>query len=51
VLSAGEVVEQGTPQELISNGSWFASFASASEESAEEEPMRTMKGRIVEMTP
>jgi hypothetical protein len=49
VLSAGEVVEQGTPQELISNGGWFASFASASEERAKEEPMKTMKGRGVEI--
>jgi len=45
VLSVGEVVEQGTPQELISRGGWFASFASASDEAIEEDAMSTMKTR------
>lgn len=31
VLSAGEVLEQGPPEELISNGGWFSSFANAAE--------------------
>lgn len=37
VLAAGEVIEQGTPQELISNGGWFASFARASDGDESEE--------------
>ncbi|HXA02202.1 MAG TPA: ABC transporter ATP-binding protein [Cytophagaceae bacterium] len=32
VLSAGEVLEQGSPEELISKGGWFTSFASTSDE-------------------
>jgi ABC-type multidrug transport system fused ATPase/permease subunit len=35
VLEAGEVVEQGTPAELIGKGGWFASFAHAAEEQEE----------------
>jgi ABC-type multidrug transport system fused ATPase/permease subunit len=39
VLSAGEVMEQGTPDELVERGGWFARFAHAvnEEESDEEE--------------
>jgi len=37
VLSAGEVMEQGTPQELISNGGWFASFAHSADGGEKEE--------------
>jgi ABC-type transport system involved in cytochrome bd biosynthesis fused ATPase/permease subunit len=29
VLSAGEVMEQGSPSELIAKGGWFARFAHA----------------------
>ena len=36
VLSAGEVLEQGSPQELISNGGWFASFANSVNETQEQ---------------
>jgi ATP-binding cassette, subfamily B, bacterial len=32
VLSAGDVLEQGSPEELISRGGWFASFAKSSDE-------------------
>ncbi|MCX5792317.1 MAG: ABC transporter ATP-binding protein [Elusimicrobia bacterium] len=31
VLSAGEVLEQGSPEELISKGGWFSSFAAAAD--------------------
>lgn len=37
VLSAGEVLEQGTPVELISRGGWFASFVSASNDEESED--------------
>ena len=36
VLSAGELLEQGTPEELISNGGWFSRFATASDEDEKE---------------
>lgn len=36
VVSAGEVSEQGPPEELISKGGWFASFASGLEEEERE---------------
>jgi ABC-type multidrug transport system fused ATPase/permease subunit len=29
VLSQGDILEQGSPQQLINNGGWFASFAAA----------------------
>ncbi len=32
VLSAGEVMEQGTPDELVEKGGWFAQFAHAVDE-------------------
>ena len=32
VLSAGEVIEQGSPQQLIENKGWFYKFAKAAEE-------------------
>lgn len=40
VLSAGEVIEQGTPEELIAKGGWFSTFANAAEdeEKADHEP-------------
>ena len=37
VLSAGEVMEQGTPHDLVEKGGWFAQFAHAVEEDAVEE--------------
>jgi hypothetical protein len=43
VLSAGELMEQGSPIELVEKGGWFAKFAHAvdedepSEEEGEEE--------------
>ncbi|MBL0742713.1 ABC transporter ATP-binding protein [Chryseolinea lacunae] len=36
VLSAGEVMEEGTPAELLAKGGWFASFASAAEGTEED---------------
>ncbi|MGN6291603.1 MAG: ABC transporter ATP-binding protein [Chitinophagaceae bacterium] len=36
VLEAGEVVEEGNPDELIEKGGWFADFAKAGEEEDEE---------------
>jgi ATP-binding cassette, subfamily B, bacterial len=35
VLSAGQVVEEGAPDELIAKGGWFAGFASAADEEEE----------------
>jgi ABC-type multidrug transport system fused ATPase/permease subunit len=37
VLSAGEVAEEGTPDELIARGEWFAGFANAGEEEVQDE--------------
>jgi ATP-binding cassette, subfamily B, bacterial len=37
VLDAGQVIEQGTPEELVDNGGWFSSFAEAGGDSEEEE--------------
>lgn len=36
VLDAGEVMEEGSPSELVELGGWFAEFASAGEEDMEE---------------
>ena len=36
VLDDGEVVEEGSPEELIENGGWFADFANAGEEETDE---------------
>ncbi len=36
VLSAGEVLEQGIPEELIQRKGWFANFALAAEQGSEE---------------
>lgn len=38
VLAAGEVVEEGTPEELISRGGWFASFSNSSQGENAEQP-------------
>ena len=43
VLSAGEVIEEGSPGQLVEKGGWFADFASAAdveEEESEEESSR-----------
>jgi len=42
VLSAGEVMEKGSPSELISKGGWFARFAHAvnEDEPANEEEVQ-----------
>ncbi len=37
VLSAGEVVEEGSPAELLEKGGWFADFAIAAEEGEPEQ--------------
>jgi ATP-binding cassette, subfamily B, bacterial len=37
VLLAGEVVEEGSPGELLEKGGWFTEFANAAEEGATEE--------------
>ncbi len=37
VLAAGEVVEEGTPEELVAKGGWFAGFANSAEEDQPEE--------------
>ena len=34
VISDGEVLERGTPEELTSNGGWFAAFATAADKEA-----------------
>jgi ATP-binding cassette, subfamily B, bacterial len=36
VLDEGRVAEEGSPEELIENGGWFADFANAGEEEEEE---------------
>lgn len=36
VLSAGEIIEQGTPKELVAKGGWFSAFASASDPETDE---------------
>ncbi len=41
VLSAGEVLEEGTPQELIAKKGWFAGFAAAAEEKPMTNPTQT----------
>ncbi|MEO7992237.1 MAG: ABC transporter ATP-binding protein [Chryseolinea sp.] len=45
VLSAGEVLEQGSPEQLISTGGWFASFAKAA---GDEENEETTEEEVVE---
>jgi ATP-binding cassette, subfamily B, bacterial len=35
VLSAGEVIEEGSPEQLIEKGGWFTDFANAAEETVE----------------
>jgi ATP-binding cassette subfamily B protein len=37
VLSAGEVIEEGSPQQLIAKDGWFADFARAADEETESE--------------
>jgi ATP-binding cassette, subfamily B, bacterial len=41
VLLAGEVVEEGSPAELLEKGGWFTEFANAAEESGSEETEST----------
>jgi ABC-type multidrug transport system fused ATPase/permease subunit len=36
VLSAGEVIEEGSPAQLVEKGGWFADFAKAVDEETEE---------------
>ena len=36
VLSAGKVIEQGSPAQLVEKGGWFADFAKAADEETEE---------------
>jgi ABC-type multidrug transport system fused ATPase/permease subunit len=36
VLERGEILEQGTPQQLIAAGGWFARLGAQSERDAEE---------------
>ena len=40
VLSEGEVLEEGSPAELLEKGGWFADFAGAAEEEISEEEVR-----------
>ena len=47
VLSAGEVIEEGTPKELVERGGWFADFANAADE-VEEEGEETEEEEIEE---
>ena len=46
VLSAGEVLEQGTPEELISKGGWFSQFATSSDEDESEDTERTEEEEV-----
>ena len=48
VLSAGEVLEQGTPEELISNGGWFSQFATSSDEDESEDTESTEEEEVAE---
>jgi len=36
VLSAGEVIEEGSPAQLLEKGGWFSDFAKAADEETEE---------------
>jgi ATP-binding cassette, subfamily B, bacterial len=44
VLSDGQVVEKGTPQELVAKGGWFTGFAHAADEAVEKEEIREEDG-------
>lgn len=48
VLSAGEVLEQGTPEELISKGGWFSQFATSSDEDESEDTESTEEEEVDE---
>ena len=52
VLSAGEILEQGSPSELISKGGWFYNFANANEvETSEAEEASEEEEETDEETP
>ena len=46
VLSAGEVLEQGTPEELISKGGWFSQFATSSDEDESDDTENTEEEEV-----
>ncbi|MDB5282731.1 MAG: transporter ATP-binding protein, partial [Bacteroidota bacterium] len=39
VLSGGEILEEGSPAQLVQKGGWFADFANAANEEEEDEPV------------
>lgn len=48
VLADGEVIEEGTPGELISREGWFSDFAKSADESEEEGPEQAEDGDEME---
>ncbi len=50
VLDEGQVAEEGTPEELIEKGGWFADFANAGDDEEEEEEEKDEEEKTEEET-